>query len=229
MVGGLKLRPHRVTSTVLGIELSRMWKVLRAHFPSLEAVSMNNYSSGVPLELHKEISRELFSVSPRPRRLSACRGYALTLWDDDSWTEVIKKGRDAGQYPPSIVKEAARIIDIWNPRPFPSWMTCVPSDTLSCALTEFSKSVADFLGIRFNEIIAKRRQNFPQKSMNSTTERCSNLDGAFHINGSPMEGPVFLIDDVFDSGWAMTVVTALLREFGFKSPIYPFALGKTQE
>ena len=225
----MKLGPHRVTSTVSVIELSRRWKVLRAYFPSLEVLSMNNYSSGVPLELHKEISRERFSVSPLPRRLPECRGYALTLWDDDSWTEVIKKGRDAGQYPPSIVKEAARIIDIWNPRPFPSWMTCVPSDTLSCALTEFSKSVADLLGIRFHEIIAKRRQNFPQKSMNSTAERCRNLDGAFHINGSPMEGPVFLIDDVFDSGWTLTVVAALLGEVGFKSPIYPFALGKTQE
>ena len=229
MVGELKLGPHRVTSTVSGIELSRMRNVLRELFPSVEAVSMNNCSSCVALELHKEISQELFSVSPFPRRLSACRGRALTLWDDDFCTEVIKKGRDAGQYPPSIVKEAVRIIDIWNPRPFPSWVICAPSDTLSCALKEVSKSVAGLIGIRFNEIIKKRRQNFPQKSMNSTAERCRNLDGAFHINGSPMEGPVFLIDDVFDSGWTITVVAALLREVGFKSPIYPFALGKTQE
>ena len=225
----MKLGLHRVTSTVLGIELSRMWKVLGAHFPPLEAANMNNYSFGIPLELHQDIPQELFSASPLPRRLSACGGYALTLWDDDPWTEVIKKGRDAGQYPRSIVKEAVRIIDVWNPRPFPSWVTCIPSDTLSPALLEFSKSVASSLGIRFHTVIRKKRENFPQKSMDSTAERCENLDGAFYITGFSMEGPVFLIDDVFDSGWTLTVEAALLREAGLKSPIYPFALGKTKE
>ena len=37
------------------------------------------------------------------------------------------------------------------------------------------------------------------------------------------EGAVLLIDDLFDSGWTMTIAAALLRRAG-SGPVWPLAL-----
>ena len=39
-------------------------------------------------------------------------------------------------------------------------------------------------------------------------------------------GPLLLVDDVLDSGWTMTLGSALLRQAG-SGPVYPFALATT--
>jgi ATP-dependent DNA helicase RecQ len=53
-----------------------------------------------------------------------------------------------------------------------------------------------------------------------------NLDGAFAIERwSGISEPVFLVDDVVDSGWTLTVVTALLRKAG-SGAVFPIALAK---
>ena len=56
--------------------------------------------------------------------------------------------------------------------------------------------------------------------------QCTNLDGVFEITSSTPSGPVLLIDDIYDSGWTFTVISALLRRAG-SSHIYPFAVTST--
>lgn len=44
--------------------------------------------------------------------------------------------------------------------------------------------------------------------------QCQNLDGAFVITPPLMPGPALLVDDIVDSAWTLTVLTALLRQAG---------------
>lgn len=67
------------------------------------------------------------------------------------------------------------------------------------------------------------RDNEAQKGQQNRFHRCRNLDGAFAIRGDVRALPVLLVDDVFDSGWTMTVVAALLRQAG-SGEVLPFAL-----
>lgn len=66
--------------------------------------------------------------------------------------------------------------------------------------------------------------------MENRYHQCHNLDGAFAVQAakSVMAGPVLLVDDVLDSGWTMTIATALLRQAGSglwvqsrSDPLYP--------
>jgi ATP-dependent DNA helicase RecQ len=64
--------------------------------------------------------------------------------------------------------------------------------------------------------------------MENRYHQCHNLDGAFAVAASVPElaGPVLLVDDVFDSGWTLTLAAALLRQAGSGS-VYPYALATT--
>jgi ATP-dependent DNA helicase RecQ len=64
--------------------------------------------------------------------------------------------------------------------------------------------------------------------MENRFHQCQNLDGAFTVDaaGIDISGPVLLVDDVLDSGWTMTIATALLRQAG-SGPVYPYALAAT--
>ena len=54
--------------------------------------------------------------------------------------------------------------------------------------------------------------NAPQKEQENRFHQCHNLDGVFAVEGRVGEGAVLLVDDVVDSNWTLTVVSALLRE-----------------
>ncbi|MCY4186064.1 MAG: DNA-processing protein DprA [Rhodobacteraceae bacterium] len=55
------------------------------------------------------------------------------------------------------------------------------------------------------------KDNQSQKAQENGYHQCSNLDRVFEIQTPMPEGAVLLIDDVFDSGWTMTIAAALLR------------------
>jgi len=61
--------------------------------------------------------------------------------------------------------------------------------------------------------------------MYNSFHQAKNLDGVFSIEGS-YDGPVLLIDDIIDSGWTVTVISALLKRAGV-SHVYPVALATT--
>jgi ATP-dependent DNA helicase RecQ len=60
--------------------------------------------------------------------------------------------------------------------------------------------------------------------MNNSYQQAHNLDGVFQVTPwVGMENPVLLIDDMVDSRWTFTVLTALLRTAG-SGPVFPVAL-----
>nr|WP_302478897.1 phosphoribosyltransferase [Ruegeria arenilitoris] len=113
--------------------------------------------------------------------------------------------------------------DRWQPAPTPKWVTCVPSLNNPTLVPDFAGRVADALGLPFNPVVKKVKENEPQKVQQNRFHQCRNLDGVFAIEGSVPEGPVLLVDDVVDSGWTLTIAAALLLNAG-SGPVWPCAL-----
>jgi ATP-dependent DNA helicase RecQ len=63
--------------------------------------------------------------------------------------------------------------------------------------------------------------------MANSTQQARNIDGSLAMNGQPLpSGPVYLIDDMVDSRWTLTVAAWLLRKGG-SGAVLPIALAKT--
>jgi ATP-dependent DNA helicase RecQ len=61
--------------------------------------------------------------------------------------------------------------------------------------------------------------------MQNSVMQIRNLLGAFPVAGAVASGPVFLLDDMVDSGWTLTLLAILLRVRG-SGPVYPVALAR---
>ncbi len=190
--------------------------------------------SELPLELKKQVPAGAFShytFQGRLRKknldLTAETGRILSRWGDAGWGGLVAAGKHAGSFDNRLVKATVEMIQQrWLPDPAPCWVTCVPSLRNPHLVPDFSRRVASALRMPFLEVVRKVRQNRPQKLMNNTFHQCRNLDGVFEIHGEVPQSPVILIDDVVDSRWTLTIITALLRQAG-SGAVYPLALANS--
>jgi ATP-dependent DNA helicase RecQ len=166
------------------------------------------------------------TIAPELRMAS---GRALCAWGDDGWGRLVRDGKaTGGRFNDALVRAAAQLVrERWRPRPYPTWVTCVPSLTNPKLVPDFARRLAGALKLRFVPCITKTRQTAQQKTMLNSYHQARNLAGVFSV--SPwrgIDGPVLLVDDMVDSGWTFTVVTATLRQAG-SGPVYPLALAVT--
>jgi len=125
-----------------------------------------------------------------------------------------------------LVDAFVDMIKEWNPQPQPTWITCVPSLNRTELVPNFAQRVAQKMNLPFRDAIIKIKQNNPQKTMQNRFYQCHNLDGAFEIQNIIENQPLLLIDDIVDSGWTFTVLSALLRRAG-SGEVFPVALTST--
>ncbi|MEZ2230415.1 RecQ family ATP-dependent DNA helicase [Microcoleus sp.] len=165
-----------------------------------------------------------FSGKIKPN-LIAESGKALSLWGDAGWGELVKLGKyQDNNFSDALVEGAFEMIQRWQPEPFPTWVTCVPSLNRPDLVPNFAQQLADRLNLPFQPVIRKIRQTRAQKEMNNSYKQAHNLDGAFAIDTwEGIKGTVFLVDDMVDSRWTFTVIAALLRQAGSGS-VFPIAL-----
>jgi ATP-dependent DNA helicase RecQ len=164
-----------------------------------------------------------------PLNLRGEPGRILSRWGEPVWGERVTKGKAVGHFGDDLVDASVELIKArWKMTPMPAWVTCIPSSRHPDLVPDFSKRLAAALGIPFRPVIIKTRHTEEQKEMENRYHQCHNLDGAFFVKAEKLEiaGPVLLVDDVFDSGWTMTIATALLRQAG-SGPVYPYALATT--
>ena len=93
-------------------------------------------------------------------------------------------------------------------------------------MPNFAKKIALKLNIPFVDAVKKIKTNKPQKLMNNSYYQAKNLDGVFEITRRFSGESILLVDDVIDSGWTITVISALLKQKGC-GKIYPIALATT--
>lgn len=175
-------------------------------------------------------AKDMFQHSPLgafriPQELQAEEGRALSLWRDAGWGQLVAHGKyQTNQFADELVAACAEMIKTWSAEKKPRWVTCIPSLNDPELVHDFAASLANTLGLRFIPCIKKLRPNKLQKEMENSYQQAKNLDGAFGVTiPAGKYAPCFLVDDVVDSGWTFTVVSALLRQAGC-SAVYPLAL-----
>ena len=179
-------------------------------------------------EPKKQVARDAFEAygwrGNIPMEHRAERGCVLARWGDAGWGQVVANDKAAGHFRDDLVEACAEmILGRWQPEPFPQILTCIPSDRHAELVPDFAARLAQRLDLPFRSLITKVRENEPQKYQQNRFYQCRNLDGAFEIDGDSPAVPVLLVDDVYDSGWTLTVGARLLRERG-SGPVYPLAL-----
>ena len=187
--------------------------------------------SEAPLHCNKQVAAGAFPVygfkGNLPAELRPETGRILASWGDSGWGRLVAQDKLSGIFRDELVAAVVEMIRMrWKPTPFPTWVTCIPSQAHPDLVPDFSRRVALALGLPFVEAIQKIRRNEPQKQQQNRFHQCHNLDGAFEVSEGIPDEPVLLIDDVVDSGWTLTIAAALLRKAG-SGPVWPLALAST--
>jgi len=162
-----------------------------------------------------------FRISPS---LQPKEGRALCLWRDAGWGQQVAQGKyHSGRFADELVAACVEMLRAWAPDPKPQWVTCIPSLTHPELVPNFTHRLADTLELPFVPCIRKIITNQQQKCMVNSFHQVRNLDGVFEITDSFRADACLLVDDVVDSGWTLTVASALLLQAG-SGPVFPLAL-----
>lgn len=162
-----------------------------------------------------------------PQHLRAREGRVLSRWNDGGWGKIVADHKHAGRFGDELVEAMTEMIrQRWQPQPAPAWVCCVPSRNHPESVPDFARRLANRLGLPFVDVVSKVKDNQPQKGQQNRFYQCRNLDGIFAITQPLPESPVLLLDDIVDSGWTLTVITALLQQAG-SGPVYPAALASS--
>ena len=188
--------------------------------------------SELALECNRQVARDAFHEygfrGNLPGDLHAETGRILSRWGDAGWGELVADDKHRGHFRDELVNAVVEMLnDRWKPSPRPEWVTCVPSLNHPNLVPDYAERLAVALGLTFDPIVVKVKNNDPQKLQQNRFHQCRNLDGAFAVDRAVPNGPVLLIDDVVDSGWTLTVIAALLRQAG-GGPVWPLALATSR-
>lgn len=116
---------------------------------------------------------------------------------------------------------------VWNPRPAPQWVACIPSRRRPNLVPDFSTRLARQLGLPFHRVLHRAKDRPEQKTMANSTQQARNVDGSLVVSGeSLLRSPVLLVDDMVDSRRTLTVAAWLLRSHG-SGKVWPLALALT--
>jgi len=119
------------------------------------------------------------------------------------------------------------MIHPWNPEPAPKWVTCVPSLRHPDLVPDFAQRLAEALNLTFHMVLAKTDNRPEQKTMANSTQQARNIDGSLAVTVPALpEGAVFLLDDMVDSRWTLTVSAWLLRQNG-SGEVWPIVLAQS--
>lgn len=155
-------------------------------------------------------------------------GRALCVWGDSGWGNLVRKGKYPDKYfGDELVEACTNMVHEWDPTPLPTWVTCIPSRRHPDLIPNFALRLAQSLNIPFYEVLEKTDDRPEQKSMANSSQQARNVDGSLALKTSEVpDGPVFLVDDMIDSRWTITIATFLLRSNG-SGEVFPLALAYT--
>ena len=159
-----------------------------------------------------------------PKDLMHEVGRKMSRWGNSGVGKWVSIDKYRDRYRDDIVDEVVRMYNYrWRPRPKPEWVTCVGSRNTDCNITDFTKRLSFALRIPFRQVVFRAKDNEYQKKQHNRTHQCRNLDGVFEIRGEVEQSSVLLVDDVYDSGWTLAIISALLLQAG-SGPVFPLAL-----
>lgn len=164
---------------------------------------------------------------PSDRQIS--EGRCLCIWGDPGWGDLVRSGKYGvvEHFADDLVVALAALVRRWKPDPFPTWLTYIPSRRHPELVNDLAGRLAIALKLPLISALKNIARHAPQKTMRNSTMQAANVGGVFAIlPGSCQNGAVFLLDDMIDSAWTVTVAGYLLRQHG-SGPVYPLALALT--
>jgi len=163
-----------------------------------------------------------------PAPFRAQPGKALCMWGDAGWGGLVRQGKyHDRRFSDDLVGACVALIRQWNPQPFPTWVTAVPSLRHPELVPNFAARLADALYLPFQMALGKTDHRPEQKTMANSIQQARNIDGSLAVVAASVpNGPVLLVDDMVDSRWTLTVSAWLLRQHG-SGEVWPLVLGQT--
>ncbi len=152
-------------------------------------------------------------------------GWALARWGDGGWGPQIQADKAAGAFSDELAHALIELLGGQHPDPPFEWVTAVPSRRAPELVASLAERVAEKLGLPFLPVVSKVRDTAPQDQMENSAQQAKNVGGAFEITGPIPDTACLVIDDVWDSGWTMTVLAQLLRSEG-SGPVYGAVLAQ---
>jgi ATP-dependent DNA helicase RecQ len=150
------------------------------------------------------------------------------MWGDAGWGRLVQNGKYVDKrFSDELVKACADLTRKWDPKPAPTWVTCIPSLRHQKLVPGFARRLSSELGLPFRDAIVKTGARPEQKTMVNSIQQARNVDGSLAvIDERLLAGPVLLVDDMVDSRWTLTVAAWLLRSRG-TGEVWPLALSIT--
>ena len=156
-------------------------------------------------------------------------GRALAFADDPGWADlVVRLTRDgapdaelSSEVAAGVVELLARWARHWPARP--TAVAAIPSRTHSLLVTSLARHIAE---VGHLELLAPFEIDGPRPVAEvASAQRVAAVTSGLHISPGAVvpAGPILLVDDVYASGWTMTVAAAMLGEAG-ATAVYPLVL-----
>jgi ATP-dependent DNA helicase RecQ len=194
-------------------------------------IEAENYLKGnqVYIKPHKRWPAGLFpgQKTTIPAEYQNAPGRSLCYYGDAGWGKLVRDGKyQQGHFDDELVTASAQMIqNVWQPDPFPAWVTAIPSKRHPALVPDFAARLAQKLGIPFLPVLHRTGEAPEQKTMQNSTMQARNVIGTLTIDSDIPETPVLLVDDIIDSGWTLTMAGYLLRSQS-SGPVYPFTLAQ---
>jgi ATP-dependent DNA helicase RecQ len=136
----------------------------------------------------------------------------------------VKNGKyEDGSFSDDLLEASFDLINNSEERNCIEWVSYVPSLRRPKLVKEFAEKLANKLALPIRTSLRKTVDTPEQKSFQNSHYQCKNVYTSIEATSEYENGPVLLVDDMFDSGWTLTVCGKMLRDTGVEA-VYPFAL-----
>ncbi|MDY6846661.1 MAG: RecQ family ATP-dependent DNA helicase [Chloroflexota bacterium] len=154
-------------------------------------------------------------------------GCSLSYYGDGLWGKLVKTGKyQNGYFDEALIAASLHFIkDVWQPDPFPEWVTPIPSHRHPTLVPDFARNLAKRLRLDYFEVIERVSHPPEQKNMENSFFQSKNVLSSIGLKGKIPPEPVLLVDDIVDSRWTLTIAGYLLQKNG-SGPVFPFTLAK---
>lgn len=199
---------------------------------TLVLVEAQDYLKGERIEIppRKNLPNGLFLNQKRrqiPKDYQNRLGCSLSYYGDGLWGKLVKEGKYMnGYFDEDLIDASLNFInDVWQPDPFPKWVTSIPSHRHPTLVLDFARNLAKRLGMPYFEVIERVSLPPEQKNMENSFFQSKNVLSSLGLKGKILPEPVLLVDDIVDSRWTLTIAGYLLQKNG-SGPVFPFTLAK---
>jgi len=154
-------------------------------------------------------------------------GCSLSYYGDGLWGKLVKEGKyQNGYFDEALIDASLHFIkDVWQPDPFPEWVTSIPSHRHPTLVPDFARNLAKRLRVAYFEVIERVSHPPEQKNMENSFFQSKNVLSSLGLKGKIFPESVLLVDDIVDSRWTLTMAGYLLQKNG-SGPVFPFTLAK---